>query len=417
MKMISWISRDGKILIAARMIRSSTSGFFGVALAIYFSQLGYSDFLIGIALTASLVSSAGFTIIASLLERRYGRKRVLILLALLSTLSTTIFVVSANYEGLLLATGIGTISYTGKSGGGGPFLAIEQAIIPQTTSPEKRTAAYGVFNSVGRLATSVGALIAAIPTLLEHVGFGLVDSFRIVFIIASLSTLSTLFFFLSLSHETEIKTARIAPPNPRPILSVESKRRIARLAALLGFDAFGGGFVIQSIVSLWFYTRFGISLQEISFILFLAGLLSASSYLVSAQIATRLGLVNTMVFTQLPSNVITMLIPFAPTFSLAAAIYLIRGFLNPMDVVPRQSYIAVIVKPEERVAAAGIANVSSNISQAVSPSISGYLIQFATLVSAPFLVAGSLKIVYDFILYFSFRALRAPEEILRNATS
>jgi MFS family permease len=413
--MISWINRDGKILIAARMIRSSTSGFFGVALAIYFSQLGYSDFLIGFALTASLISSAIFTMLASLLERRYGRKRVLILLALLSTVSTTIFVFSANYEGLLFATNIGTISYTGKSGGGGPFLAIEQATVPQTTSAEKRTLAYGVFNTSGRLATSVGALIAGIPAILEKLGFGLVDSFRVVFVIAAVSTLSTLFFFLALSSQAEIKPAPVAPQNPNPILSVESKRRIAKLAALLGFDAFGGGFVIQSIVSLWFYTRFGISLQEISFILFLAGLISATSYLVSAQIATRLGLVNTMVFTQLPSNIITILIAFAPTFSVAAAIYLIRGFLNPMDVVPRQSYIAVIVKPEERVAAAGIANVSSNLSQAVSPSISGYLIQFAALVSTPFLVSGGLKIIYDFILYFSFRALKAPEEILRNA--
>jgi MFS family permease len=407
------MNRDGRLLLAARVVRSCASGFFGVSLAIYLNLLGYSGVLIGIALTASLVGSASFTILASFLERRYGRKRILILFVFLSTTAGIIFILSTNYAELIFATCIGTISYTGRAGGGGPFLPVEQAIIPQTVSAERRTLAYATFNTGARLATSLGALLIGVPPLLETSGLNAVDSFRVIFSLSIAATFSTLFFFNALSKETEVVTSG-SQENRGPMLSQESKRRIGKLATLMGLDSFGTGFIIQSIASLWFFTKFGASLSSLSLIFFASGIASTVCFILAARIANAIGLINTMVFTHLPSNIIMILIPFAPTLSLATTMYVVRGFLSTMDIAPRQSYIAAIVKPEERVAAASFTNVSSNVSQAISPSFAGYFLQFVATLSFPFIIGGALKSAYDVILFFSFRALKTPEEIQKK---
>jgi predicted MFS family arabinose efflux permease len=194
------------------------------------------------------------------------------------------------------------------------------------------------------------------------------------------------------------------------ILSPKSKQIVTKLSALFAIDSFAGGFVIQSIVSLWFYARFGADLSTISYILSISGVVTAFSFMAAARIADRIGLINTMVFTHLPANILIIVVAFAPTLPIAAILYLIRMALSQMDVPTRQSYIVSVVKDEERTAATGITNISRNVSQALSPSLAGYIIQSLSLFFVPFLIGGVLKVIYDIFLYFSFRNIKPQQE-------
>jgi MFS family permease len=196
----------------------------------------------------------------------------------------------------------------------------------------------------------------------------------------------------------------------RETLSPKSKQIVGKLSSLFALDSFAGGFVIQSIVSLWFFTKFGVDLTTLSYIFSIAGVLTAFSYLAAVKIADRIGLINTMVFTHIPSNILIILVAFAPTFPLAVALYLARMALSQMDVPTRQSYLVSVVKENERTAAAGITNISRNITQSISPSIAGYILQSLSILSAPFVLGGALKIVYDIMLYFNFKSIKPPEE-------
>jgi MFS family permease len=200
----------------------------------------------------------------------------------------------------------------------------------------------------------------------------------------------------------------------RETLSPQSKQIVGKLSSLFALDSFAGGFVIQSIVSLWFFTKFGVDLTTLSYIFSVAGVLTAFSYLAAAKIADRIGLINTMVFTHIPSNILIILVAFAPTFPLAVALYLARMALSQMDVPTRQSYLVAVVKENERTAAAGITNISRNITQSISPSIAGYILQSLSILSAPFVLGGALKIVYDVALYFNFKSIKPPEERNRD---
>jgi MFS family permease len=197
---------------------------------------------------------------------------------------------------------------------------------------------------------------------------------------------------------------------PRQILQPDSRQHVSKLAALFAVDSFAGGFVLQSIVAFWFFSTFDVPLSTISLVFLGANVLTAISFLAAARLARKIGLVNTMVFTHIPSNIFLILVPLAPSFLLALAFYLARMSLSQMDVPTRQSYTVAIVRPEERTAAAGITNLSRNVSQAISPSIAGSVLQFLTS-SLPFFVGGGMKIVYDLLLYVNFRVIKPPEEI------
>lgn len=410
--MLAWLSTDGKIVLGTRTIRSCIQGFFSVVVSVYLSLLGYSDLLIGLALSISIASSAAHIFIASFLERRYGRRKALAILAILSVVAGSVFVVYTNYLGFVVAVCIGPIGLGGTSAGA--FQTVEQAIVAQSSSSEDRTRAFAAYNIGGWLANSGGALLVSVPTLLEVRGLGMVDSFKVLFALGVLAMLSITLLYLMLSKGAELTRGNGADAmndrREKPVLSGESKGRIGRLSVLMGLDAFGGGFIGQNIASLWFFARFSASLDNLSLIFFGANIASTICFIVSASLARRIGLVNTMVFTHLPSNILTALIPFAPTIPFATAMFVVRGFLNPMDVAPRQSYIAAIVHPEERVVAAATTNIASNAGRAMSPSISGYLLQFVSL-SSPFFLAGSLKAIYDLVLYQNFRKLKPPEEV------
>jgi len=409
-----WLSKDGKLLLAARTLRTFAYGFLSVILAIYLKLVGFEDFYIGLILTATLVNSVIFTLIASFYADRVGRRKILIMYAALMSLSGLIFFLTTNYIALIISALIGTINVTGTETGA--FLSIEQAVLPQMVNDiNKRNTVYALYNMVGTFAMSAGVLLSGLPQILaQQYGLNQIQSIRPLFLLYSIIGLAVLGIYYLISNKVEVQTNSMRHKSLRETLSPQSKQIVGKLSSLFALDSFAGGFVIQSIVSLWFFTKFGVDLTTLSYIFSVAGVLTAFSYLAAAKIADRIGLINTMVFTHIPSNILIILVAFAPTFPLAVALYLARMALSQMDVPTRQSYLVAVVKENERTAAAGITNISRNITQSISPSIAGYILQSLSILSAPFVLGGALKIVYDVALYFNFKSVKPPEERNRD---
>jgi MFS family permease len=406
---LDWLSRDGKLLLTARILRTFGYGFLSLIIAIYLSLLGFDDIQIGLILGSTLVNSVIFTLFASFYADRIGRRKLLIIYASLMSVSGVMFTFTDNYLLLILAAFIGTVNVTGSETGA--FLTIEQAILPQTIKDtNKRNTIFALYNMVGTFAMSAGILLSGLPSLLQEQYFGLnqVESIKILFLLYSILGLVVMIIYFLISKDIEIKFTM--KRTVKQTLSPRSKQIVAKLSTLFAVDSFAGGFVIQSIVSLWFFTRFGADLTVLSYIFSAAGVMTALSYIAAAKIADKIGLVNTMVFTHLPSNILLILVAFAPTLQLATILYLIRMSLSQMDVPTRQSYIVAIVREEERTAASGLTNVSRNIALAVSPSLTGYIIQSFQSLAAPFVLGGILKIIYDLTLYFNFRNIKSKDE-------
>ncbi len=428
-----WISKDGKLLLTARILRTFAYGFLSIIISIYLKLIGFDGFLIGLILTSTLINSVIFTLVASFYADRIGRRKMLVVYALLMAISGVIFFVTSNYIALIVAGLIGTINVTGTETGA--FLSIEQAMLPQTLKDtKKRNTLFAFYNMVGTFAMSAGVLVSGLPGIIQH-QFGLseIGSISPLFLLYSFLGVAVLATYLLLSKKVELKgkadkeakaqvqvqggdlesdekkKPRILKPLTQT-LSPASKKIVGKLSGLFAIDSFGGGFVIQSIVSLWFFTKFGADLTLLSYIFSIAGVLTAFSFLASAKIADRIGLINTMVFTHIPSNILLILVAFSPTLPIAIAFYLARMALSQMDVPTRQSYIVALVKEDERTAAAGITNISRNITQAISPSIAGSILQSVSLLFAPFLLGGLLKIIYDIALFFSFKNTKPSDE-------
>ena len=405
---LGWLSRDGKLLLAARILRTFGYGFLSVIIAIYLRFLGFDDLHIGLLLGSTLVNSVVFTLFASFYADRIGRRKLLVIYASLMSVSGVIFAFTDNYYLLIFAAFMGTINVTGSETGA--FLTIEQAILPQTIKDKKKmNTLFALYNMLGTFAMSGGILLSGLPSLLQEQYSALsnVESIRILFGLYSTVGLVVMIIYIMVSGEIEIKSS-IKRTVKQP-LSPKSKRIVGKLSGLFAIDSFAGGFVIQSVLSLWFFTRFGADLTTLSFIFSAAGILTAFSYIAAAKIADRIGLVNTMVFTHIPSNLLLILVAFAPTLQLAIIFYLIRTSLSQMDVPTRQSYIVSIVDDDERIAASGLTNVSRNIAQTVSPSVIGYIFQSFLSLAGPFVLGGVIKIIYDLALYFNFRNIKAKE--------
>jgi MFS family permease len=405
---LGWLSRDGKLLLAARILRTFGYGFLSVIIAIYLRFLGFDDVHIGLLLGSTLVNSVVFTLFASFYADRIGRRKLLVIYASLMSVSGVIFTFTDNYYLLILAAFIGTINVTGSETGA--FLTIEQAILPQTIKDKKKmNTLFALYNMLGTFAMSGGILLSGLPSLLQEQYSALsnVESIRILFGLYSTVGLVVMIIYIMVSGEIEIKSS-IKRTVKQP-LSPKSKRIVGKLSGLFAIDSFAGGFVIQSVLSLWFFTRFGADLTTLSYIFSAAGILTAFSYIAAAKIADRIGLVNTMVFTHIPSNLLLILVAFAPTLQLAIIFYLIRTSLSQMDVPTRQSYIVSIVDDDERIAASGLTNVSRNIAQTVSPSVIGYIFQSFLSLAGPFVLGGVIKIIYDLALYFNFRNIKTKE--------
>ena len=411
--LFNWLTRDGKLILAARMIRAFSYGFLSIVLAIYLKLIGFNDVLIGFVLTTTLINSVIFTLFASFYADRIGRRKILIIYAALMSVSGAIFLITENYIVLIIAALIGTINVTGTETGA--FLSIEQAMLPQTLKDiKKRNTVFAFYNMAGTFAMSAGILLSGLPRYLQqYYGFTQVESIKPLFLLYSAAGIAVIVIYFFLSKKIEIKqvieeskklhTSKILTVSP------ESKLIVTKLAGLFAVDSFAGGFVIQSIISFWFFTKFGTDLSSLSFVFSIAGVLTAFSFIAASKISDKIGLINTMVFTHIPSNILLILVAFAPTFPLAIAFYLARMALSQMDVPTRQSYIVAVVREEERTAAAGITNTSRYIAQAISPSITGMIIQSLSI-SSPFIIGGLLKIAYDIAIYVNFRKIKPPEE-------
>jgi MFS family permease len=418
--LFDWLTRDGKLLLAAKIVRAFAYGFLSVILAIYLKLIGFDELLIGLILTTTLLNSVIFTLIASFYADKIGRRKFLLTYAALMSISGLIFAISENYFALIIAAFIGTINITGAETGA--FLTIEQAILPQTLKNiKKRNTIFAIYNMSGTLAMAAGVLLSGLPAILQQQlqYFGImlnqIASIKILFVLYSLLGIAKIGIYLLLSQKIEVQKDKGEDRKDsnlltkRSSLSPQSKDIVLRLSCLFAIDSVAGGFVIQSIVSFWFFTRFGADLTTLSYIFSIAGALAAFSYIAAAKIADKIGLINTMVFTHIPANVLIIVVAFAPTLSIAIVLYMLRMALSQMDVPTRQSYVVAVVREEERTSAAGITNISRNVTQAISPSLTGILIHSLSL-SAPFVIGGALKIAYDIALFLNFRNIKPPEE-------
>ena len=407
--MFEWISIDGKLLLCARIVRTFAYGFLSVILAIYLKLIGFDDTLIGIILSITLINSIIFTLFASFYADRIGRKNTLLLYTVMMSFSGIIFFVTENPLALIIGSLIGTLNITGSETSA--FLSIEQSILPQTIKDNrKRNTLFGFYNMAGTFAMGGGILIANLPIIIQNEWeLDQIYAIKLLFLFYSLLGILVIGIYLKLSSaiEMEIKDKTLKPISKT--LNPKSKKIVTKLSGLFAIDSFAGGFAIQSIVSFWFFTRFDIDLSTISYIFSIGSILTAFSYLIAAKIADKIGLINTMVFTHLPSNILLILLAFAPNLEIAIVFYMARMALSQMDVPTRQSYIVAVVEEDERTASAGITNLSRNIAQAISPSITGYIIGILSL-SAPFIIGGLLKILYDIVLYKNFRKIKPSEE-------
>jgi MFS family permease len=418
--LFNWLERDGRLLLAAKMVRMFAYGFLSVILAIYLKLIGFDDFLIGLILTTTLLNSVIFTLVASFYADKIGRRKFLLLYAALMSVSGFIFTISENYFALIIAAFIGTINITGAESGA--FLTIEQAILPQTLkNVRKRNTVFAIYNMAGTLAMAAGVLLSGLPSILQQhlqyfdIGLNQIGSIKLLFALYSVLGIVLLGIYLLLSQKIEIRDnlekQKDESTQLTKISSLTPKSRsiVMKLSCLFAIDSFAGGFMIQSIVSFWFFTRFGADLTTLSYIFSVSGVLTAFSFMAAAKIADRIGLINTMVFTHIPANILIIAVAFAPTLPIAVALYLLRMALSQMDVPTRQSYIVAVVREDERTTSAGITNISRNVTQAISPSLIGVLINSLSL-AAPFIIGGALKVVYDVALYLNFRNVKPPEE-------
>jgi MFS family permease len=407
------LDRDGRALFAMRTLRMFGYGFLAVVLVLYLDALGLDALTIGIVLTLTLIGDTLVSLWLTTHADRLGRRRVLVVGSALMVLAGVVFTLSDWVPLLIIAATIGVISPTGNEVG--PFLAIEQASLSQIVPDQRRTATFAWYNVVGYIATATGALGAGLlsQVLLDR-GVTTLDAYRAIVIGYALIGLLMAVGFWRLDRAIEAPPREQRNDNIREVLGLRRSRGVVlRLSALFSLDAFAGGFIPQSLMAYWFVVRYGVEPGVLGIIFFGANLLAAVSSLSAARIARRFGLINTMVFTHLPSNVLLILVPLMPTLPLAVAMLLLRFSLSQMDVPTRQSYVISVVDPDERSAAAGVTGIARTVGAAISPSFSSVMMASAGLVALPFYLAGGLKIVYDLLLYRDFRSLTPPEERTR----
>jgi MFS family permease len=403
---------DIRVLFAARSARLFAYGLLSVVLVLYLSEIGLATSQIGALLTLTLVGDTVITLWLTTAADRLGRRRMLLAGAGLMLFAGVLFAISHDFWLLLVAATLGVISPSGNEIG--PFLSIEQASLSQTVAFERRTHVFAWYNLAGSCATALGALLGGgLAQLLQSAGYSPVTSYRALVEVYAAFGVLLLLLFTRLNNQVEAPRpvpggAGQTPPTRFGLH--RSRGVVARLSALFALDAFGGGFVLQSILAYWFHLRFGTPPAVLGAIFFGANLLAGASALLASRIATRIGLINTMVYTHLPSNVLLMLVPLMPSEYLAIALLLLRFTISQMDVPTRQSYVMAVVSPDERSAAAGVTAVARSVGAAAAPVLAGLFLGSVALASVPFFLSGGLKIVYDLLLYRSFRALPPQED-------
>ncbi|MBI3922232.1 MAG: MFS transporter [Armatimonadetes bacterium] len=403
------LTSDARLLFTTRVARLFAYGFLSVVLVLYLAEVGLSEARIGVLLTLTLIGDTAISLWMTTNADRIGRRKMLLVGAGLMLFAGVLFALTGNFLLLVIAATIGVISPSGNEVG--PFLSIEQAALSQTASGEQRTHVFAWYNLVGSFATAVGSLAGgSLTQLLHSSGITSLNSYRAPVIGYAAVGILLAALFARLSPAVEAPATN-HPPDFKTRFGLHRSRGVVfRLSGLFALDAFAGGFVLQSMVAYWFHVRFGVEPAVLGSIFFGANVLAGLSGLAAARIAARIGLINTMVFTHVPSNVLLILVPLMPNLPLAILVLLLRFSISQMDVPTRQSYTMAVVDPDERSAAAGVTGVARTTGAALSPIIAGPLFGNAALLSVPFFLAGGLKIVYDLMLYRNFRAHKPPEE-------
>ncbi len=405
------LTSDAWLLFVTRFTRLFAYGALSVVLVFYLTGLGLTESQTGLLFTLTLAGDIVVSLFLTTAADRIGRRRMLVVGSLLMAGAGVAFACTSNFLFLVLAGTIGVVSPSGNEVG--PFLPIEQAALTHVVHGRFRTAVFAWYTLAGSFATAMGSLCGGlIPSVLQ--GKVATDRYRAVVVLyACLGLLLTL-IFARLSAAVEVNTHNGDDPVP-PLTTnrfgvTHSRRIVFKLSGLFALDAFGGGFVVQSLAAYWFYLRFGIRPGTLGAIFFGANVLAGFSALLASRLASRFGLVKTMVFTHLPSNVLLILVPLMPTLPLAISVLLLRFSISQMDVPARQSYVMAVVRPDERSAAAGITGVARTVGASIAPWLVGLMFARPSLINLPFFIAGTLKIVYDLSLYKAFVSLAPPEE-------
>lgn len=399
---------DILILFSTRILRLFCYGFLSVILALYLSESGLTESQIGLLFTLTLAGDALISLWLTTSADRFGRKRTLILGALLMAGAGLAFVLTRNVILLVVAAIVGVISPSGNEIG--PFLSVEQAGLAQLVPGKKRTQYFAWYALVGSFATALGALTGGwLAQILQDNAWTALEAYRVVLIGYALGGFLLLLLFLKLTKSVEVETTQATT---KRILGLHRSRNVVfRLSSLFAMDAFAGGLLVQSLIAYWFHVRFGVESGVLGSIFFGANVLAGVSALLAIRMANEIGLINTMVFTHIPSNILLILVPLMPTLPLAIGVLLLRFSISQMDVPTRQSYTMAVVAPDERSAASGVTAIARSVGASISPALTGLFFSIPALFSAPFFLSGGLKIIYDLLLYREFRAVKPPEEM------
>ncbi len=390
-------------LLAARGVRAFADGFVAVLLPVYLTTLGFSALGVGAVTTATLVGSAALTLVVGFVAYKLRRRSLLMSAAFLMAATGVGFAVVHSFWPVLIVAFIGTLNPS--AGDVSVFLPLEQSLLPQTVDARGRTALYARYSLVAAVSGAVGSLAAGLPALVANqTGVGIGPAVELMFLAYGAIGFVALALYRTLPASIGRSEKQVETPlGP-------SKGIVYSLAALFSLDAFGGGFFVQSLLALWLFGRFHLSVAAAGTIFFWAGLFSAVSFLAAPALARRFGLINTMVFSHLPANLFLMLVPFMPNLPLALVFLFLRSALSQMDVPTRTSYIMSVVTPEERPAAASITSVPRSLASSASPLLAGYLLSLSPF-GWPLVIGGALKVVYDLLLLAMFAKVRPPEEM------
>ncbi len=399
-------SPDVRRLLWVRALRAFGDGYVSLLLPLYLIALGYSPFQVGVIATGTLVGSGLLTLLVGLHAYRVRYRTLLLWATGLMTATGLGFAAVSDFWPLLIVAVVGTLNPS--SGDVSVFLPLEQAVLARIVTDRERTAVFARYSLVGALVGAAGALFAGFPEFMSRaMHIDVKGALQAMFVLYALLGLASGMIYRKLPPNLAVETGTPAAPLR------QSRRIVYTLAALFSLDAFGGGFIVQSLLALWLFEKFHLSIAVAGTIFFWTGVLSAFSYLVAVRIANRIGLVNTMVFTHLPANLLLLIIPFIPDLTWVIVLLLVRAALSQMDVPTRSSYVMAVVTPGERAAAASVTSVPRSLASSVSPLIAGYMLGLSSFGWA-LVVAGAVKIVYDLLLLVTFRTVRPPEETARK---
>ncbi|MCK6581657.1 MAG: MFS transporter [Anaerolineales bacterium] len=398
---------DIPLLFTTRIIRMFCYGFLSVVLVLYLSEAGLTEQQAGLLFTFTLAGDAFISLYLTTHADGFGRKKTLIIGALLMLGAGIVFLLTNNLIVLMLAAIIGVISPSGNEIG--PFLSVEQAGLTQLIPNKMRTKVFAWYNLAGSFSTAIGALTGGwLARFLQISGWSAFDSYRYILTGYAIGGFLIAVMFLQVSPAIEVRTEA---NDTKKVLGLHKSRGVVfKLSSFFALDAFAGGLIVQSMIAYWFHVKFGADTGILGSIFFGANILAGISSLLAVKIAEKIGLINTMVFTHIPSNVLLILVPLMPTLPLAIGLLLLRFSISQMDVPTRQSYTMAVVDPDERSAASGVTAIARSVGASLSPALTGVFFGIPALLSMPFFLSGGLKIVYDLLLWREFRMVKPPEE-------